>query len=882
MKLLADTFSFQSEAMSPGSLADALAATQLLGKEEKKRNESSRALAKEMAEAQEISRLKLALAAREAKFESGKKVREEKAFGSFASLAASLPSSIQVKHGSPVRAKEMLEERRAERKAFERASREKRRSEKDYRKEERGRVRAMRVSVRATSSMEGEKEEEEEESEESEVEDGEEIGVGGRVGEEEGDNELDDLLATDDEAASDGEGDGGDIDDLLATDDEADSDGEGEGGDIDDLLATDDEADSDGEGDGGDIDDLLATDDEAASDGEGDGGDIDDLLATDDEAASDGEGDGGDIDDLLATDDEKEEQEEQEEEEEEDVGGGYMAEIPDVMVGTDEGSLGGTDDIDALLASSEDEEEDIDAQNKAMLAEAEKAEKDAEERRKRKEEEEEEEEKKKVEEARKKAKQRAPNKNEIVMSVEDMESIRKKLISSTYTSKGPNIKKLFGRMDKDGGGDLDFAEFSRGIKVTAKIVLTDVQLRAIFNATDTDESGTIEVDELIRFVENKVTRPVYVEKPEDEAKKESPSSKGGTDQESESLTLFTKVKVEGDGKVKKAMLTSLHGGDEEGIMKSLVADAKGLVNLEAWEDFVSSLPAGQGGVLISHLSLMQSKMVDMDKKSKGLPLKLPARSHALTAQEENEAKEAYDSLLRGQNEKVWPKKRLVEAHGGDGTGILCTLRVEGTGEVTREAWKEFLEESVKGKYGGRRLAFWNLHVHRCGEKGGEETVPKDEVVVEEDAEKKAEKKEDSAAAAKSVVVKKEQFDIVFKEPGPLSLPLVTNADGDSAAQDPAGTSFTLGVRTGDVIISVQGANARGLDGTGIKDLVVAAGRPLRLGFEREGPAPKTEVKAVAKAERVLPPGWAQFTAKSGKPYYHNAATGSTTWKFPKE
>lgn len=100
-------------------------------------------------------------------------------------------------------------------------------------------------------------------------------------------------------------------------------------------------------------------------------------------------------------------------------------------------------------------------------------------------------------------------KKKALISATEMEGIKHKLLASSYTSTGADLKKLFSWLDRDGEGGIDYDEFSRGIrrgKITPTL-LSDVHLRALFKAVDTDGSGTIELEEMIEFIGFKGTGP---------------------------------------------------------------------------------------------------------------------------------------------------------------------------------------------------------------------------------------------------------------------------------------------------------------------------------------------------------------------------------------
>jgi len=76
--------------------------------------------------------------------------------------------------------------------------------------------------------------------------------------------------------------------------------------------------------------------------------------------------------------------------------------------------------------------------------------------------------------------------------------------AAAYTVGGVDLHKFFTYLDKDHTGRLDFTEFSRGVRRgrIAKERTSDEALAWLFNLIDTDNSGTIEVNEFVNFVGN--------------------------------------------------------------------------------------------------------------------------------------------------------------------------------------------------------------------------------------------------------------------------------------------------------------------------------------------------------------------------------------------
>ena len=65
--------------------------------------------------------------------------------------------------------------------------------------------------------------------------------------------------------------------------------------------------------------------------------------------------------------------------------------------------------------------------------------------------------------------------------------------------------KLFARYDTDGSGELDFGEFAKAVRADCGInedVVSDEDLKTMFDAVDVDGSGEINVDEFRQFIES--------------------------------------------------------------------------------------------------------------------------------------------------------------------------------------------------------------------------------------------------------------------------------------------------------------------------------------------------------------------------------------------
>jgi Ca2+-binding EF-hand superfamily protein len=81
--------------------------------------------------------------------------------------------------------------------------------------------------------------------------------------------------------------------------------------------------------------------------------------------------------------------------------------------------------------------------------------------------------------------------------------IRSKLRAAAYTSKGINWKKLFQFYDRDNSGNIGELEFKRLLRSDAKLsktMLSDADIKDLFNAVDVDGSGEIDFREFHAWV----------------------------------------------------------------------------------------------------------------------------------------------------------------------------------------------------------------------------------------------------------------------------------------------------------------------------------------------------------------------------------------------
>ena len=72
------------------------------------------------------------------------------------------------------------------------------------------------------------------------------------------------------------------------------------------------------------------------------------------------------------------------------------------------------------------------------------------------------------------------------------------------------MEKLFRHFDKDGSGQLDFAEFHKCVRVGAGLLVHDMsesELAHFFEMVDDDDSGTLSITELIVWLYPGSTQP---------------------------------------------------------------------------------------------------------------------------------------------------------------------------------------------------------------------------------------------------------------------------------------------------------------------------------------------------------------------------------------
>ena len=82
--------------------------------------------------------------------------------------------------------------------------------------------------------------------------------------------------------------------------------------------------------------------------------------------------------------------------------------------------------------------------------------------------------------------------------VDALERLQRQFRAASYSATGMDISRLFSHYDRDNSGQISFEEFRRATRCDAKITkleVTDELLRDIFNAIDSDMSGTIGLQE---------------------------------------------------------------------------------------------------------------------------------------------------------------------------------------------------------------------------------------------------------------------------------------------------------------------------------------------------------------------------------------------------
>ena len=91
-------------------------------------------------------------------------------------------------------------------------------------------------------------------------------------------------------------------------------------------------------------------------------------------------------------------------------------------------------------------------------------------------------------------------------------ALRRKIRASSYHQGGEDWKDAFKQYDRDESGELDFEEFKRAMRRTAKIspaTISDKELKKLFKLIDLDSGGSISADEFVAFLEGTSVRPVF-------------------------------------------------------------------------------------------------------------------------------------------------------------------------------------------------------------------------------------------------------------------------------------------------------------------------------------------------------------------------------------
>jgi len=91
-----------------------------------------------------------------------------------------------------------------------------------------------------------------------------------------------------------------------------------------------------------------------------------------------------------------------------------------------------------------------------------------------------------------------------LLSPQVVENLRAKIKAASYTGReGRDLAKVFGRFDLDGSGELEEAEFKRAMRRTLKIapnIISDAQISLLFAMLDGNQSGTVNVAEIVAFL----------------------------------------------------------------------------------------------------------------------------------------------------------------------------------------------------------------------------------------------------------------------------------------------------------------------------------------------------------------------------------------------
>ena len=85
-----------------------------------------------------------------------------------------------------------------------------------------------------------------------------------------------------------------------------------------------------------------------------------------------------------------------------------------------------------------------------------------------------------------------------------LRKVRARIKAAAYTgAKGRDVAELFRRYDKDGSGHLSPDEVRKALRRTMKIPprdIADVQVQSLCNLLDTDQSGSVDIAELLEFI----------------------------------------------------------------------------------------------------------------------------------------------------------------------------------------------------------------------------------------------------------------------------------------------------------------------------------------------------------------------------------------------
>ena len=86
-----------------------------------------------------------------------------------------------------------------------------------------------------------------------------------------------------------------------------------------------------------------------------------------------------------------------------------------------------------------------------------------------------------------------------VLSPDQIEALKHKLLAASYTTYGPDVKSLFRRIDQDGSGQIEKKELAAIVKKLLPDISSN-QITHLMKTCDEDKSGKISYTEFIRFL----------------------------------------------------------------------------------------------------------------------------------------------------------------------------------------------------------------------------------------------------------------------------------------------------------------------------------------------------------------------------------------------